>query len=527
MKWMLLCLFLWGSAFGQSITIIPPKTDLQEKLAVLLESDSGRTERMSQYLQQEGYWLHQHRKNGDSLVIILGPKLALGRISGPSREFLAADSSSMDSNNLAVAAQFLLQPLENSGYPFAQLVLDSYQIEEGRLNAEVRIDSGPRMTIDSIITLGYQKFSTVVLAYDLEYRPGQPYRQKWIDQLERRLSQRGQIKSTRPPALAFYPSSAHLYLYLEKEKSNLISGLIGLNTDNEGRARLTGNFDLSLNNNWNRGERIELQWQNPQSASQDLRLSFSLPFWFGSPLSSEFQLRLFRQDSSFSRQDIDLSLPYNFGPETALSAQFAGRISQRIGNSDLLEINDFRTWQFGLGFDRDTRERQLVPRQGYLLSLALYSGFRARNEQRIQQYRARMLGELNTPFSGNWNWSNQWKAEWLSGERLSNNELFRLGGINDLRGYNEMAFFSQAYGLWRSELRYHLGSLDYLALFSDLAYQENPNSSSQNWLHGLGAGFSFQTKGGIFTLFFAVGQEEAVGYDFRQTKVHLSYLNRF
>lgn len=97
------------------------------------------------------------------------------------------------------------------------------------------------------------------------------------------------------------------------------------------------------------------------------------------------------------------------------------------------------------------------------------------------------------------------------------------------RGFNEWTFFSPAYGTLRSELRYMLGSYDYLSAFADLGFAERQAQKRGLWDRhsGIGLGLNFQTKGGIFSLFLAVGQSNSDSYDFRAGKIHLAYVNRF
>ena len=114
-------------------------------------------------------------------------------------------------------------------------------------------------------------------------------------------------------------------------------------------------------------------------------------------------------------------------------------------------------------------------------------------------------------------------------KHLIGKSLFRIGGIKTLRGFNELSLFSSGYGILQNELRFMLGQKDYLSVFSDLAYTEKKEDIKRNanWHFGLGTGINFQTKAGIFSLFLAVGKTNRDNFDFRNTKVHLSYINTF
>ena len=120
-------------------------------------------------------------------------------------------------------------------------------------------------------------------------------------------------------------------------------------------------------------------------------------------------------------------------------------------------------------------------------------------------------------------------SEALIGKNLFDNELYRIGGLKTLRGFNEQSIFASTYGVATAEYRYMIGQYDYLTVFSDVAYVEKKTESEFNsqWLTGLGAGINFRTNGGVFSLFLAVGKNQDTSFDFRATKVHFGYLNQF
>ena len=56
--------------------------------------------------------------------------------------------------------QQLLNYMENNGYPFAKIFLDSISIENNELSGILKIDRGPLYKIDSIRIIGSAKVST-------------------------------------------------------------------------------------------------------------------------------------------------------------------------------------------------------------------------------------------------------------------------------------------------------------------------------------------------------------------------------
>ena len=53
--------------------------------------------------------------------------------------------------------------------------------------------------------------------------------------------------------------------------------------------------------------------------------------------------------------------------------------------------------------------------------------------------------------------------------------------------------------------------------------ETEPNSS----FLGTGLGMAFETKAGIFNITYAVGKRDGDKFNFRQSKIHLGYVNYF
>jgi hypothetical protein len=65
-------------------------------------------------------------------------------------------------------------------------------------------------------------------------------------------------------------------------------------------------------------------------------------------------------------------------------------------------------------------------------------------------------------------------------------------------------------------------------LFYDQAfYENNALAYSKDHPFGVGAGFSFGTKLGIFTISYALGKQLNNAFDFRSGKIHFGYTAYF
>lgn len=109
------------------------------------------------------------------------------------------------------------------------------------------------------------------------------------------------------------------------------------------------------------------------------------------------------------------------------------------------------------------------------------------------------------------------------------NELFRIGGLKSLRGFDEESIHATGFAIFTLEYRYLLEENSYLYLFGEGAYVENVsrNISEYDTPYGFGAGISFQIKAGIFSLSYALGSQKQNPIDVKGGKVHFGIVNYF
>ena len=102
------------------------------------------------------------------------------------------------------------------------------------------------------------------------------------------------------------------------------------------------------------------------------------------------------------------------------------------------------------------------------------------------------------------------------------NELLRIGGLKTIRGFDEESIFTSAYVIPTLEYRYLFAQNSHLLLFAEGAWYEN-NSNHQyvsDTPVSLGAGITFDTKAGILSMYYALGNQFNNGFDARNGKIH-------
>ena len=115
----------------------------------------------------------------------------------------------------------------------------------------------------------------------------------------------------------------------------------------------------------------------------------------------------------------------------------------------------------------------------------------------------------------------------LFSENYITNELFRLGGITSIRGFEENSIFANLSGIINTEYRLKLSNSLYINTVTDGGYVENNIANEKNYLLSLGAGAGIRTKAGLLQINIANGKFNNSAFDFSNTKLHLIFSGFF
>jgi len=502
------------------------------------------SKKIEHQLRGEGYLLSKatlnYQDSTATLYIDTGKKIEWGKITLtypdsfylPASNFYDLMGQAISSKQINNYTDQYLNYLENSGYPFATASFTNKEINRDTLTATLWVQPGNLIRFDSITIKGYDNFSPNVLRYDLRFKRGMPYSEAYLKKLPQLINQVEYLSFSRNPAVAFQKDKTTLYLYTEEVKSNQIDGVVGLNTAEDGEVSLNGDFQLRLLNTFKTGEEIKARWRRPDDNIQSLNIGLGLPYLFKTPFWLETNLEIFRQDSSFVNTKIDATLKYLLEGRNFISGGIDYTSSNVLATEAQNSVSDFGSFnsvKYRIGAELNQTNRILIPTKGNLLKIFGFSGNRNTSTTSQQQYG----WEIDESYYWQLHPKHIVKFGFLSaslfGSSLFLNELYRIGGLKTLRGFNEQSIFSSAYGIGTLEYRIMIGEFDYLTVFTDLAYSERNSITSftSNTFAGVGGGLNFRTAGGIFSLFFALGRDNENTFGFRTTKIHFGYVNRF
>lgn len=463
----------------------------------------------------------------------------------------------------------ILDHLENSGYPFAKVLLDSIGLQGEEFSARLRVEKGPMYKIDSIRNNGKANLSANYLQHYLGIMNGSLYQKKKLQLISQRLRELPFVEEERPWDLTLMGEGSILNVYLKPRKSSQVNVLIGLLPDNNnsGTAQsskllVTGEATVNLKNALGGGELIGLNWQQIQPKSPRLNLAFQQPYLFNSPFGMNAAFDLFKKDSSF------INISFLVGAQYAVSTGNTGSVFIQNTRSNLLTVDtnvvksekrlppeaDVSAVNLGVNYEWYNTDYRFNPRKGTDLFISasagtkkirknnvivklkdqgnpefdynsLYDTFQLNSYQfRVkavasQYFKLTRVSTLKMAFNGGW----------FQSPDIFRNELFQIGGYKLLRGFDEESIYASSYAVGTSEYRYLLGQNSFLFAFIDFGWarSDSRNIKVNNTFLGTGIGMAFETKAGIFNISYAVGKRDDTKFNMRQAKIHLGYVNYF
>lgn len=438
---------------------------------------------------------------------------------------------------------------ENNGYPFAAIKLDSIQIGENSLAAKLALTKNTFIRIDSINMVGNATISRRYLHNYLGIKPKSNYNEQQVKKISTRLKELPFLTETKPLQISFTEKSTKITLFLEKKRASQFDGIIGFLPDSKtGKILFTGDVNLKLQNSFGRGEVTELSWRSLQSQTSDLNIHLNLPFLLNTNFGADGVFKLYKKDSTFIEVNPTLGLQYYLSGGNYFKLFVNNKKLSLITTNGLEFLTalpdyaDITTTLYGIGFKSEKTDYRLNPRKGYFLTVTASSGFKnIQKNTKINealyngiklhstQYNAECLFDYYTPLGNRSVIKAAFKGAQLVSESVFKNELLRIGGLRNLRGFDEESILATAYAIFTLEYRYILERNSYMYVFGDGAYYENNsiNTHIHDTPYGFGAGISFETKAGIFSISYALGKQFDNPILLRSGKVHFGIVNYF
>lgn len=550
------CLFLTAQAQKISLSI-EAEFELSETLkdsllkektfdtyaALKKETDSTRIR-----LQKKGYLeteLQKIEKQNDSLFIAsfyFGKKYNAIKVYYSEEHFskreLAIVSKEITDQYFILPFELTeaaLQKLNNlkaeNGNTFAKLSLKDITLESNNtLSASLAINKGLKRTIDSIAIKGYDKFPRSYLKHYAGVKKGKPFSKKKINTQNNLINNLAFVSSLKAPEVLFRKDSTVVYFYLKKRNANQFDGVIGFTTDEEtNKLQLNGYLNLELNNNLNYGEQLLINYKEDGNEQRDIIVQASLPYLFKSPFGVGLELKIFKRDSTFVTTEQQAKVTYQISPTSNSYVGYKAYESSNLQDEAATgsPIEDFTSKFLTLGASyTKSQNNSLFPIKS---KIVLDTEIGKRDLKSTSDNQVRFLTVVNHIF--NLNYKNSFfiqnSTNILISDSYLTNELFRFGGITNMRGFSENSIDASIFSVLNTEYRYQFNTGLYLHSIIDIGYFENKTLDLKEKLYSYGIGIGLETKAGLLRLNIANGTSENKSFNFSNTKIHLLLSSRF
>lgn len=457
----------------------------------------------------------------------------------------------------------VLKYYEDNGFPFAQVWMDSFELMDNKAVMTMFVDPKELIVIDSLIVHGNTKTKSKFLQRYLGIQSGDQYNQQKLNSIAQKLKQLSYLRSSDESEIYFTPGKATLHVFLENQKSNqfnLILGILPNDQLSDKKLTITGEGKLHLLNSFGVGEEIFAEFRQLKPRTQNLDLAFAYPYFLNSPIGLYGGFNLYKNDSLFIDINTEVGLLYQFGGFNRLKF-FYDNQSSNILNADTTDIKssgvlpntlDLRNNTYGLALELQDLDYVLNPREGYQLDLSAGVGMnkikvnqsiaslRAFDGNPIQyKYDSLQLRKINYSLGFSFSQFIPIKkrstilfrniSEFYISKDILNNEKFRIGGYKMLRGFDEEAIYTPYYSIFTSEFRLLLSQNSYFSMFADVGIVEDEQKGAGNVdvPLGFGLGVALETRGGIFSLSYALGKNLDNKIEIRNGKIHFGFISLF
>lgn len=451
-------------------------------------------------------------------------------------------------NTYSRVVELIISHYENNGYPFAKVRLLNANWNNDTLNGVISTTLADRVSYGKVILKGDLDMESRLLSLITGIEEGILYSQENIDKLDKLLKSYPFIKMVRSSEYEFINNECNVYLYLDKKNANFFNAILGVLPNDQGKINITGDAKIKLINVLNKGEQFLINWRKLLPLTQNLNLEANFPFVLQMPVGFGGKFDLYKKDTSYLDIVSKAEVKYKLGQNLTFSGFYRNRSSSLLSTEKykyvtvLPDFADIRNNEYGLSVQWQNLDFLYNPSKGWLtefegavgdkkinknsaLNEELYNNLKLRSTQfylkgtidrYFKLYKKNVLKVGGT-------------GGWVLNNNLFLNELFRLGGLNTLRGFDEESLFASGFALGTLEYRYLLEEYSNLFVFGQaMFYEQFVNTSYQQDIpYSFGAGINFQTKPGIFSISYSLGSQQNNPLLFRAAKIHFGFVNYF
>lgn len=422
-----------------------------------------------------------------------------------------------------------LNILEKKGFAQSKIKLDNFYKTNNKLQADLIIELNQVRKINNLVFQGYSQFPNGIKKVFLRKYQSKPFNKSAIKKIHSDFNSLPFVTQIKYPEVLLTVDSTKVYLYLEKRKNNSFDGFLGFgNNEETQKLQFNGYLDLNLYNNLNSGERFNLYWKNDGNKQSTFNVNLDLAYIFKSPLALKSNLKIFKQDTIFQNSSFDFDLGYMINYNTKAFIGYKDNVSEAIQKTPSSFVKDLKSTFNTISFEHKKIDfdDSLFPDKFAIFTkfgIGNRTASSVKTNQFFAQFQFQQLLELNKK-----NYIHlKNDTYFLQSNDYFTNELYRFGGIQSIRGFNENSLQGNVFSGIFAEYRYIASSNLYFYSITDFGYFQDKANNSEDQLYGLGFGFGLLSNGGLFNLVYANGSTSNQTIKLSNSIVQISFKTYF
>jgi outer membrane protein assembly factor BamA len=432
-----------------------------------------------------------------------------------------------------------LKAYSNNGYPFAQVFFTEHEIIEQQIQIQMNISSGKFYRFSDIIVKGDSSISKSTVQNLIGIKINDIYSEEKLSSIDRILQQTNFINVLKKSELLFTENGVELYVYLENQKMSSMNGAVGLQPNPQTQqVGLTGDVQIKLLNVFKKAELIDVNWRSIEPQTQALQAKLNYPFLFKSPFGIDLKFNLYKRDSTFLDLKSFIGIQYSFKNNLQLKGFYqinSSEILSKTSNPSSLfsYLAPIKLNSYGISLQYKRINYLPNPSKGFSLYIETSIGNRTIKKEntaleKFYVYKSIFQYVSYIPITKRNIIKVGVNFESYTSSTIFQNERYRFGGLNSLRGFNEEELFASTKMISSLEYRFLLDKNSNAFIFYDQGiYEDNTLNYKIDSPFGVGAGISFGSRIGIFSISYALGKQMNNPLEFRNGKIHFGYVTYF
>lgn len=420
----------------------------------------------------------------------------------------------------------LLIAAEN-GYPLAEVSFKNWSFSPEISKVELVMLKHNPIVIGSLALKNEVQVQKKYFYSLLNLKENKLYNHKKFLNIEKKISTYQHIQLKEKPQVFIEDGKANILLQPEIKHNNQIDFLLGIlpNSNQNNKMILTGIAKGLFHNLTGWGDQISFNYEQIRPLSRNLEAHFFLPYIPGLSFGTALDFLLEKRDTNFIQTQYRLGFIQNLNGQSYWKVFWKREKSSILNSPEIstLILENFTINEIGMELRISRLNDFYNPKKGWSTETEISVGQKNTREPKTIRIFAKSRSNLFLPVFKNSTIMFGLNSGWLFNTNMTfTNEMFRVGGNQSLRGFDQELFFAENYSILTGEYRLLIDKNAYLAYFIDFGVL---NLDQRLW--GTGGGLSIETNAGIFNFNLGFGKNQNLPFDFSSPKIHFGYVSMF